>query len=230
MEGIAQQLCQLSIQERQQIERDIYGRRGRGRVGGTFAGGGGGDSSRNKKSKSSTTTTAYDDEDDDIDQEEEEEDDGVEDPTVLSKQLDVMEQMILQHYFDENLQQVTDITKVGNVSALTIAMERDPSYVQNKQFCVAFLRAEEYDPSKATQRLVAFLEQKKLIWGIDKLTKHITLQDMTHKDLQCLHSGVTQHVPEYHFDTSGRPIVVNIPALESSTFTHENFVSFYDVQ
>ena len=226
MDGIAQELCRLSIQERQQIDRDVYGRRVVASGGGGGGGGGGSDNDSRKKPKA-TTTTAWRNQATgmDVDVEEVDIDQDEEDPTFISKQLDMMEQLILQKYLDENLQQVTDISKVGTVSALTIAMEQDPSYVQNKKFCLAFLRAEEYNPQRATQRLVAFLEEKKVIWGVSKLTKDITLKDMTHDDLQCLYTGSTQHVPEYHFDYSGRPIMVSIPALESSRFTHENYVS-----
>ena len=233
MDGIAQQLNQLSIQERQQIDRDIYGVSSIGKYDRIDGG---------DRKPSSTNVGGIDQDGDDqmgimnerrtIDLRMEQHDgnnasdEQIEDPIVISQKLDTMEQQILQAYFNENL----NGTSPTSPSALTVCIQNDLTFLQDKEFCLAFLRSEgDYDPYKAATRLIEFLELKRLYWGESLLTKkHITQSDMNQDDIDCLNSGFVQHIPKYHFDSSNRPIIISIPALDPRNFknySQETYVS-----
>ena len=64
-------------------------------------------------------------------------------------------------------------------SAYDIAMFMNPSYVTNRSFRLMFLRSTtNYNPTLAAQKLVKHFEYKLELFGINKLTKNITQQDL----------------------------------------------------
>lgn len=79
------------------------------------------------------------------------------------------------------------------------------SYVRNPHKRLMFLRAEDYEPVKAAERMIRFFEKKKVLFGPEKLIKKITVDDLTEDDLETLRAGEGQISPIK--DAAGRPIV-----------------------
>ena len=94
--------------------------------------------------------------------------------------------------------------KKGTAYALAESLSKE--YVTNKDFCVMFLRADDYDPNDAAERMIQFFELKKTLFGTDKLVKDITLDDLDSGSIECLKSGCAQISP--HKDTAGRTVLV----------------------
>ena len=105
--------------------------------------------------------------------------------------------------------------------ALRIAMGQDPNYVMDDSFLLMFLRAKEYDATLAAQTILHFLQHKMSLFGRDKLTDDITLDDMNSDDVDTLLNGGFQYVPLQ--DQTGRHIVAGVSGLEKWK-VHENMV------
>ena len=95
---------------------------------------------------------------------------------------------------------------VPEVLALNQAMEQNPSYVKDRNLKLGFLRVAQYDPKRALNCMVNFFEHKKSMFGVEKLTKEITIEDdFTDEDgRRWLESGVLQIVPGH--DRGGRKL------------------------
>ena len=87
-----------------------------------------------------------------------------------------------------------------------------------------FLRAEEYDPSDAAERMIRFFEFKKELFGVEKLVKDIALDDMDEDDMHFLGNGYCQVSP--YTDTAGRTIFVFIQKRKTlgKTYEYESLV------
>ena len=105
------------------------------------------------------------------------------------------------------------------------AMNQNLEYVMDKSFLISFLRADEWDVQLASKRMIKFFKEKLTLFGADKLTKDITIDDdLDQDDLNALESGGMQYIPLQ--DRSGRHMTINVPALEAVT-THQSLVSCY---
>jgi hypothetical protein len=124
-----------------------------------------------------------------------------EDPSKMQEKLAELESEIQQQSASE---------KSAYQQALGISEE----YVRGHSFGLKFLRADCYDAPKAAKRMLAFFEQKLEIFGLEKLVKDITLQDLNEDDLEVLKNGHLQLVPQR--DRAGRVIFCNV-------LTHERF-------
>jgi hypothetical protein len=88
---------------------------------------------------------------------------------------------------------------------------------QNKEcvichkFRLRFLRAEFFNSRLAAGRMVRFFDEKKKLFGPDKLTKEIKLRDLDKEDRKFLDSGIFQIVPLR--DPAGRRIIVVMPEM-----------------
>jgi hypothetical protein len=83
------------------------------------------------------------------------------------------------------------------------AMQMNPSYM-DRAFKLMFLRAENFDPDLAAQRLVLFLEGKTRFFGEETLARPITLDDFNTDDMAFMKGGICQTIPAR--DRSGRVI------------------------
>ena len=119
--------------------------------------------------------------------------------------------------------------------AYQLARSRSTTYVQDRNFQLMFLRADEWDARAAARRMIGFLQQKLQIFGIDMLTKpRITLDDLLEHDdkdgeghehndngstdvMEILESGFVQQLPLK--DRSGRVIVLFTPQFSPSART-----------
>jgi hypothetical protein len=86
--------------------------------------------------------------------------------------------------------------------AYCLAESLSKDYVSNREIRLMFLRADLFNVSTATTRFMNFLEHKLALFGLERLTKRITLADLTPDDLEVLESGFLQELADY--DRSGR--------------------------
>jgi hypothetical protein len=98
--------------------------------------------------------------------------------------------------------------KLGTVYEVAESMNR--SFVTNRKFRLMFLRADRYDSHAAADRIIRFLDVKKALFGIGKLTENITLEDLSEDDMKCLESGSVQ---ANRTDIKGRALFLGLPHL-----------------
>lgn len=79
-----------------------------------------------------------------------------------------------------------------------------PSYVRNVSFQLMFLRAEKYNAKLACCRMVHFFKEKRILFGSHTLGRDITLNDMDERDMELLQSGYMQILPQR--DRAGRAV------------------------
>ena len=107
--------------------------------------------------------------------------------------------------------------------ALKVAMNQNSGYVHDKTFRLKFLRAEHFDTKKAANRMAMYFQEKRQLFGLDKLTKEIELSDLNEYDLQSLHLGFLQILPRP--DHANRKILFYYKALTNCYKERENIVS-----
>ena len=116
----------------------------------------------------------------------------------------------------------TEITSVSRKAAYDLASFNSNEYTSSKKIRLMFLRAENYDPYNAASRMVRFFDQKYELFGADKLTKDITLDDLDPDDIAALERGFYQVLPEK--DCAGRKVLCFFPKLKAFR-TLQNAVS-----
>ena len=94
------------------------------------------------------------------------------------------------------------------IHAYCKAYLQDKTYVEDRKFRLSFLRADLYNVKAAAQRIFLFFELKLNLFGIDKLTKSITYDDLSEDDLESLHCGALQILPST--DRAGRTVFVSL--------------------
>lgn len=94
---------------------------------------------------------------------------------------------------------------VRNRKAYNKALFLNPSYADSPSFLLMFLRSERFNPIKAAQRVVLHFESKLTLFGMDKLARTITHDDLSNDDKLALGTGAIQALPET--DRSGRIIL-----------------------
>ena len=82
-----------------------------------------------------------------------------------------------------------------NKSVYDVAKEQDESYVKALDFQLKFLRADNFNPVKAAARMIKYLEAKQKLFGPDKLTQNITLDDFSAEDVEVARSGLGSLLP-----------------------------------
>ncbi|KAG7371364.1 hypothetical protein IV203_019934 [Nitzschia inconspicua] len=94
-----------------------------------------------------------------------------------------------------------------NKQAFEIAIAKDPRYVDHDKFWIRFLRAEEYDPRKAANRMMSFLEFNREFFGEHVLTRPVCQRDLSPAAIRTMtEEGMFQILP--FRDNSGRRIAV----------------------
>ena len=117
-----------------------------------------------------------------------------------------------------------EINKIRSKQAYDRASFLCPSYVSDRNFRLMFLRADEFVPSNAAKRIVSHFALKSKLFGLDKLVKDITLEDLSNDDILSLQSGSTQLLPIK--DRAGRTMLVS--HYKSATYKNcENLVRMY---
>ena len=102
------------------------------------------------------------------------------------------------------------------------AKQQCAEYVTNRKFRLQFLRADSYNVEHAAIRLLAYFEAKLELFGVEKLARDITQNDLSSDDMSLLESGYVQVLNQR--DTAGRPIffVVNWAANKNNFRCREN--------
>ena len=102
--------------------------------------------------------------------------------------------------------------------AYDMVLEQNPEYVKDRNFLLQFLRAGSFDPQNAAQRILSHFDQKLTLFGQEKLTKTITLEDMGEEDNILLRVGWCGKLPLR--DMSSRSVIYMNP-IALATIQHE---------
>ena len=97
-----------------------------------------------------------------------------------------------------------ELQKIQDKSAYDLARSMDASYVENREFCLAFLRADNYDPAMAAQRIVRHFQAKMDLFGKERLAMDIVQDDLDAEAMNSLYSGKGQNTNAR--DRTGRAI------------------------
>jgi len=92
--------------------------------------------------------------------------------------------------------------------------------VEQREFRLSFLRAERFDTKKAATRMIDYFEEKRRLFGVDKLTSKIQLKDLDAESKYCLESGQLQLLPGR--DRAGRAVIVETKKLAVNKDRHHN--------
>ena len=106
-----------------------------------------------------------------------------------------------------------------NKQAYERALFLRPSYVKDRNFRLMFLRADEFDVTKAARRILNHFQLKLSLFGLDKLVKDITMDDLSDEDILLLKEGYQQIMPVK--DRAGRTIVVMQNQLSNDIICHK---------
>jgi hypothetical protein len=106
--------------------------------------------------------------------------------------------------------EVSKLTNKGK-EAYMQAEAQNKEYVTCDKFRLKFLRAEMFDARLAAGRMVRFFDEKKKLFGPDKLTKEIKLCDLDKDDQKFLERGIAQILPQR--DRAGRCIMTWMPPM-----------------
>jgi hypothetical protein len=105
-----------------------------------------------------------------------------------------------------------EIDNISSKAAYDLASSMSEEYTCSKKRRLMFLRAENFDPYKAASCMVRFFHEKCDLFGADKLTKDITLDDMDQDDITTIENGFFQVLPEK--DCAGRKVFCVFPKLK----------------
>lgn len=91
-----------------------------------------------------------------------------------------------------------------------------PALQADNKFKLMFLRADMYDATKAARRIMKYFDNKLKLFGLDKLAKTITLEDLNEEDKKVFQNGMIVNLPQK--DSIGRPLLFD--DFSKSDFTH----------
>ncbi|CAJ1932631.1 unnamed protein product [Cylindrotheca closterium] len=124
----------------------------------------------------------------------------------VAAKIDATTDVLLQS-LEEHLNRI----KKGTV--LESAEAKNPSSVHRRDFKMAFIRGNRNDPKSAAEQMIRYYDLKQKLFGQEKLTRDITLQDLNEEDMESLMAGHVQlgSAP----DRSGRSIAWAFPGLRT---------------
>jgi hypothetical protein len=111
-----------------------------------------------------------------------------------------------------------ELSRIGKKPAYDRALFMRPEYVEARDFRIKFLRSERFDAKKTAVRLVDHFQMKLELFGLDKLVKDITLDDLDEDDMSSLLDGSMQILPEK--DRSGRSVICMLQKYQ--TYKHHD--------
>jgi hypothetical protein len=101
---------------------------------------------------------------------------------------------------------------------------QSPSYVNDRDFRLRFVRAELFNAKKAAVRFAAFLDTAVELFGTYALERPIRLSDFNKQELRVFNTGRVQLAP--FRDRVGRRVIVGFPPYDHDRFDHRTRVSF----
>ncbi len=111
-------------------------------------------------------------------------------------------------FIQEKLEELEQaICQIKQKDAYNVAVQDLHGYVEDPSFRLVFLRADSYNVKKAASRLVSYMGEKLKRFGLQALTRQLTIGDLggTSKSL-LVKEGVVQILPTR--DSSGRAVFV----------------------
>jgi hypothetical protein len=115
-------------------------------------------------------------------------------------------------YISERLVELDEeISRTKRRPAYERALFLSPKHVNDEKFRLMFLRAECFDALKAARRMVKYFEHKLELFGLEKLVKDISLDDLDQDDRATLDAGALHILPRK--DSSGRTVMFTMPKL-----------------
>jgi hypothetical protein len=106
-----------------------------------------------------------------------------------------------------------ELNNISSKAAYDLARSMSEEYTCSKEMRLMFLRAESFDPYNAASCMVRFFHEKCDLFGADKLTKDITLDDLDTDDITTIEKGFFQVLPEK--DCAGRKVFCVFPKLKA---------------
>ena len=114
-------------------------------------------------------------------------------------------------FIEESFQQLeSHLAKIKSRSMYEIAEQMDPVYVRARACRLMFLRGNRYDIKDTAENMLRFFEMKHQLFGVRKLVKDITLEDLDEDDIAAMKGGFFQLAGK---DSAGRVIVATFPGL-----------------
>mmetsp|Transcript_2580 Transcript_2580/g.6201 ORF Transcript_2580/g.6201 Transcript_2580/m.6201 type:complete len:475 (-) Transcript_2580:345-1769(-) len=106
-----------------------------------------------------------------------------------------------------------EIEMLPDKKAYDIARRLDPTYVEDRDFRLAFLRCDKFDCQKAALRIIRHFQMKLDLFGEDKLAMDITQDDLDAEDMHALYSSAGRFLNAY--DSGGRIInfLIGVPKV-----------------
>jgi hypothetical protein len=121
---------------------------------------------------------------------------------------------------------VRELDPIKRGTAYETAERISQNYVGDRRFRLAFLRAESFDAKHAAHRMIRYFEEKKSLFGEEKLIKDISLDDLDEEDMNTLEAGYLQVLPVK--DRSDRRIIAVLRRLREYRYAENAVrVSFF---
>ena len=98
---------------------------------------------------------------------------------------------------------ISQIPTNQDKSAFTMAQCQSPKYIESLR--LKFLRADNFDIPRSASRMVRHFQEKLELFGPTQLNADITLNNLSHDDMESLQSGGVQFLP--HHDQFGRLVL-----------------------
>jgi hypothetical protein len=115
-------------------------------------------------------------------------------------------------FVQNSLEELDDeVDKISQKPAYARAKRQSPTYVADSNFRLKFLRAHRFEAKDAAAAMASFFEIKLDLFGFEKLTREIVLEDFDEDDLELLGRGGFQLLPGR--DNSGRVVISNWPLV-----------------
>jgi hypothetical protein len=102
-----------------------------------------------------------------------------------------------------------------NKSLYNVAKEQDENYFKALDFQLKFLRADNFNSVKASALMIKYLEAKQKLFGPNKLTQNITLDDFSAEDVKVARSGLGSLLPLR--DRAGRLVLCWMTQLRGNS-------------
>lgn len=101
-----------------------------------------------------------------------------------------------------------ELDAIGRKPAYNKALRQDRSYVTSRKFQLMFLRTDSFDAKKTANRIVEFMEEKLLRFGLKTLARPLTLDDLSVSARSLLtKKGMFQLLPAR--DRVGRAVILS---------------------
>jgi hypothetical protein len=130
-------------------------------------------------------------------------------PQAQSKVFEDLVGISQKHPEDNVLKRIEELQlaisqRSSNREAYDVAVGMSPEYVSSQ--LLSFLRADEFNTKAAARRLMSHFQKKLELFGLDRLVKDISLEDLDEDDMEALSCGGIQYLPSE--DRAGRPVFV----------------------